>query len=102
VIMRHRMALTGALAMSLVAGTAVLGFRAAADGASDQASVGRIGLADFKKDFEAGKLVLIDVRSADAYAAGHLPGALSFPLGALEQRAADLNALKKPIVTYCA
>ena len=101
-IKRHRTVLAGALALAAAGGVAVLASRTAADGAVDEASVARIALADFKKDFEAGKVVLLDVRGAEAYASSHIPGALNFPVSALEQRATELSALKKPIVTYCA
>ena len=36
-------------------------------------------------------LVVLDVREPAEYAFGHIPGALSIPLGELEQRLAELN-----------
>ena len=47
-----------------------------------------------------GMVFLIDVRPALEYDAGHLPGALSMPIGELRQR---LNQLPRdqPIVAYC-
>ena len=100
--MRYRMALASAATLTFVAGAAVLASADTAGGPTDEASVVRIKLEDFKKDFDAGKLVLLDVRGAETYSSGHIPGALSFPLSGLEQRASELAALKKPIVTYCA
>ncbi|MEV4330922.1 metalloregulator ArsR/SmtB family transcription factor [Streptomyces sp. NPDC049597] len=48
----------------------------------------------------AGTVTVIDVRPAEEYAAGHIPGALSIPLDQLEARLAELpdNA---GIVAYC-
>ena len=44
--------------------------------------------------------VLLDVRSADEYAAEHLPGAINIPLDELGQRMSELPTAT-PIVTYC-
>jgi 3-mercaptopyruvate sulfurtransferase SseA len=68
----------------------------------DEASVGRISLADFKKAFDAKAVVVLDVRDAASYAAGHIPGAILAPLEALGQKAAELRTAKKLIVAYCA
>ena len=43
---------------------------------------------------------LIDVRSANEFATGHIPGAISIPLEQLESRIADL-AEARPIVLAC-
>lgn len=47
-----------------------------------------------------GEIVVIDVRPADEFNAGHLPFARSLPLGELEMRLADLPA-DRAIVAYC-
>jgi len=47
-----------------------------------------------------GEIVVIDVRPASEFAAGHLPFARSMPLGELENRLADLPA-DCAIVAYC-
>ena len=44
--------------------------------------------------------VVIDVRPAEEYAAGHIPGALSIPLGELGGRIAELPRTSE-IVAYC-
>jgi rhodanese-related sulfurtransferase len=70
----------------------------------------RITQADFKKLVAAKNVIIVDTRNADAYAAGHIPGALLLPLeGQLTWSDADqknvvepLKHAKKPIVTYCA
>ncbi len=47
-----------------------------------------------------GDVVLVDVRPAEEYAAGHIEGALSIPLDELERRLAELPA-DREIVAYC-
>lgn len=47
-----------------------------------------------------GELALLDVRDAAAYAAGHIPGALSLPLADLPARMAELDR-GRAYVTYC-
>lgn len=49
---------------------------------------------------KAGLVVVLDVRPAEEYAAGHLPGAINVPLEHLEGRLAKLPK-RKEIVAYC-
>jgi rhodanese-related sulfurtransferase len=81
----------------------ILGGAGLAAGRAGQgdAAVGRIALADFKKLVDSGAVIVLDVRSADAYASGHIPGAISVPLETVAGRAADWRSATKPIVTYC-
>ena len=44
--------------------------------------------------------LLIDVRQPQEYAAGHIPGALLFPLGQVENFLLPLDQ-KRPVVVYC-
>ena len=47
-------------------------------------------------------VVVLDVLSREAYAAGHLPGALNIPVAELRGRAAaELADRDRPIVVYC-
>lgn len=46
------------------------------------------------------RLVVLDVRPREEYAAGHLPGAVSIPLIELKERVKELPKSKK-IVAYC-
>lgn len=48
----------------------------------------------------AGRLIVLDVRGNDEYAAGHLAGARSLPLGELEARLSELPP-GTPVVAYC-
>ncbi len=47
-----------------------------------------------------GSAILIDVRPAEEYAAGHIAGALSLPLAQLEARLAEVPA-RREVVAYC-
>jgi rhodanese-related sulfurtransferase/DNA-binding transcriptional ArsR family regulator len=48
----------------------------------------------------SGRATVIDVRPAEEYAAGHIPGAVSIPLNELADRLAELPA-DQEIVAYC-
>lgn len=67
-----------------------------------EAEIPRVELEAFRKDLQAGRILAIDVRSAEAYRMGHIPGALSFPEAELEARLGQLRAARKPIIAYCA
>ena len=71
---------------------------------ADLAGAPRISIAEFKPLFVAQQVVVIDVRDPASFAAGHIPGARSIPLGQLLEPAsvAGLKTEKKPIVLYCA
>ena len=47
-------------------------------------------------------VLVIDTRSAEQYAGGHIPGAINVPLSAWAEHLPRLKAAKKPIVAYCA
>src|SRR5262245_45296922 len=59
---------------------------------------------EVKKSLEAGtRPVLVDVREADEYRGGHLPGAIHLPRGFLELQAeGKLPEREADIVAYCA
>lgn len=57
-----------------------------------------------KQVFDAGDALFVDVRSRETFGAGHIPGAVSLPLGefdALVEAFARDVPRDKPIVTYC-
>jgi 3-mercaptopyruvate sulfurtransferase SseA len=60
----------------------------------------RVSLADAKAGLDAGSAIFVDVRSARAYQAGHITGALSIPLEEMESRLGELDKTEW-IVTYC-
>ena len=62
----------------------------------------RIAWDEFKTLYDKNEAVVVDVRGADAYEAGHVPGSRSIPLDQVEQHVEELKKLKKPIVLYCA
>jgi rhodanese-related sulfurtransferase/DNA-binding MarR family transcriptional regulator len=47
-----------------------------------------------------GEVTVIDVRPAEEYRAGHIPGAISIPVDELEARLDELNA-DREVVAYC-
>lgn len=55
---------------------------------------------ELRRRLRAGEVTVIDVRPAVEYEAGHIDGALSIPLGALDERTRELPK-DRPIVAYC-
>jgi rhodanese-related sulfurtransferase/DNA-binding transcriptional ArsR family regulator len=55
---------------------------------------------ELRRRLAAGEVTLIDVRPADEFAAGHIPGALSIPVTDLPTRVGELSR-RKEIVAYC-
>jgi len=49
---------------------------------------------------EAEELLVLDLRPAEEYAAGHIPGAISLPARELQARIGELP-MGRPIVAYC-
>lgn len=62
--------------------------------------VERIGRDELVQRMRRGDVVLVDVRPAEEYAAGHIEGARSVPLEELEGRLGELPATQE-IVAYC-
>jgi phage shock protein E len=70
-----------------------------------------IALADYKAQLsqeqalaqiKAGKIVVIDVRTPEEYAAGHVPSAINIPHTTIEQHLANFPASKdQAILLYC-
>jgi hypothetical protein len=50
---------------------------------------------------DRGEAVLIDVRSPEAYAEGHIPGALNIAAHEIESRAAELRRMRRLLILYC-
>lgn len=88
------------LAVTLLSGT---GLRAGDDQTAEElARVPRIGFDEFKALHDRDAVRVVDVRDAASFRSGHIPGALSIPLGELGARATELRGERRPIVTYCA
>lgn len=62
-----------------------------------------LSIADYKAQYvDAHKPhVLVDVRTAEEFRGGHLPGAINIPLNVLQQRAREVPR-GKPVVVVCA
>lgn len=74
--------------------------QAQAPPADTVATAPRISVADARKALDAGKAVLVDVRSADSYKQEHAKGALSLPTHEIATRLSELPK-DKQIITYC-
>jgi ubiquinone/menaquinone biosynthesis C-methylase UbiE len=61
----------------------------------------RLGLAALDELVEDDAVVLIDVRAAEAFRRGHLPGARPVPINELDDHGAELAADGRTIVAYC-
>jgi rhodanese-related sulfurtransferase len=59
-----------------------------------------IGREELIERLRRGDIVLVDVRPAEEYAAGHIDGARSIPLAELQDRLAELPA-DREVVAYC-
>lgn len=59
-----------------------------------------IGMEELRDRMRSGDVTVVDVRPEDEYRAGHIPGALSIPLGELEERLERLPR-DREIVAYC-
>jgi hypothetical protein len=67
-----------------------------------EADVPRVSVEDAAAAIKSGEAIVLDVRSAQAYQASHIPGALSIPLFDIETNPSGLNLDKdKWIITYC-
>ena len=62
----------------------------------------RIEWAEFKKLYDAGKVVVVDVRDPVSFEAARIPASINVPLDQVETRVAELKKHGKPIVFYCA
>lgn len=60
----------------------------------------RISAADAKKALDAGKAVLVDVRSLDSWQEEHAKGAVSIPVNELYARLGELPK-DKQVIAYC-
>ena len=66
----------------------------------DRDAMEPVNSSELLKRIRDGSATALDVRPADEYRNGHLPGALNIPLGDLESRLAELDP-EREIVAYC-
>lgn len=69
-------------------------------GVDDGEDTEAIGREELLRRIRAGEAVVLDVRPAREYAAGHIPGAISIPLDELPGRLSELPA-DAEVVAYC-
>ena len=69
----------------------------------DASTVVRITMTGFQKVYEAGEVFVVDVRDAQSFQLGRIPGAISVPLADVDRRAEEIKAKAgtKIVVTYC-
>lgn len=63
---------------------------------------GRIPFDEFKKLWDQDAVLTLDVRDANSYRNGHIPGSVSLPLGQIPSKTEELKKEQRPIVAYCA
>lgn len=67
-----------------------------------EADVPRVAVEDAKVAFDNGEAVIVDVRSAEAYATGHAAGAINIPLAEFENNISNVPLKKDQwIIPYC-
>ena len=67
---------------------------------NERDSMEPVSRAVLKERLEAGLVTVLDVRPADEFAAGHVPGAVNIPLADIEAHVAGLDP-NREIVAYC-
>jgi rhodanese-related sulfurtransferase/DNA-binding transcriptional ArsR family regulator len=66
----------------------------------DRQDIDAIGFDELKARLRDGSVILVDVRPAEEYVAGHIPGAISIPHDELEGRLRELSR-EQEVVAYC-
>jgi rhodanese-related sulfurtransferase len=72
----------------------------ARDYLGDRAALQTMTRDELTKRLQAGDVVVLDVRPAPEYASGHLPGAVSLPVGQLRERLGEVRSGVE-VVAYC-
>jgi 3-mercaptopyruvate sulfurtransferase SseA len=62
----------------------------------------RVGPEELKRLLAAGQAVVIDVRSAEEYRQGHIPGAINLPVSQIEAGSYPRLPRDKRLISYCA
>ncbi len=89
--------------MSILATSCTAGNNQPAPAASNADIYNKIETGDVKKLMDSGEAVIIvDVRTAEEYESGHLPGAVNIPVETIsDEKPAALPVLDAQIVIYC-
>ncbi|RJS19648.1 ArsR family transcriptional regulator [Corallococcus sp. H22C18031201] len=66
----------------------------------DRQSLDAVAREELLERVRAGKVVVLDVRPSEEYAAGHIPRALCIPIAELESRLSELPK-QREVVAYC-
>jgi phage shock protein E len=61
---------------------------------------GSVSSSDARRLVQAGAR-LVDVRTPEEFASGHIPGAVNIPVQDLGRRMTELDGKERPIVLYC-
>jgi len=80
----------------------VITARAKNDVVADKAEIENVSMA--KHIFDSGNALFVDARARDNYNDGHIPGAVSMPVGEFDNLIdsfMDQHSLSQTIVTYC-
>lgn len=76
--------------------------RQSGDLPGSEAEVPRVALEEARAALDSGAAVIVDVRSAEAYQASHVAGAVSIPLAEVEANPTGLALDREQwIITYC-
>ena len=94
-VVRHRLRSIALLALALAPLGCVLWPEGSGPGAP------AMPLAEALERRDRGEVVLIDVRSAEDYDAGHLPGALNIPGSQIGARVAEIRKMGRLPILYC-
>ncbi len=72
-------------------------------GPADPAKVPRVSAAELRRLMKQDQAIAVDVRSAEAFAAGHIVGAIHVPASEIRARALDIRARagSRRVVLYC-
>lgn len=87
-------------ALLLAIAPAWLAPTAAAEAAAAGVKPGRVDGATAKSLAAAGAKV-VDVRTAEEFASGHVPGAINIPYDQIGRRASEIGPPSTPVVLYC-
>ena len=59
------------------------------------------GKSESAKDFMAKGAVVIDVRTYEEFASGHIKGSKNIPLQIINSKVADIKKLNQPVIVCC-